>query len=1054
MFEFKIFFNVHFSLLYGLIHLDKPEEIQRRQFLQLAIQLYEGKVRNEKDPLQIAQYYIHIGHWHLLLEDFSKALSAYQAAYALETKLNQNPEFLFGLGIVYHHYNIDNHAIRAYQQVLYLDSQFIRRSDVHLRLGLIYKQLGDYSTSLKHFQRALGDSTSTCSLTRSELSCLIGFVYEQQGHLTEAESLYEKLLQQQDIVPAKLKGKILRQLGWLHFYGPIANNINTDNISVERENQIKEAIRKLEQACECDPTCGITYYYLGRCYAALRKHTEAFYTYRNCVDKLDQNADIWCSIGVLYQHQNQTMDALQAFVCAIQIDNKHATAWMDLGILYETSGQAQDALFCYKKAIIDKDESWNPELINRINQLQSCLVQIPEGAIGKQPRGPLPKVEEAFTLPIPVELTAKQQQIATASSTTTSIATPTSTNVPSQQYPSETSAISLPPASSTSIPPQPSLSPSASSNPTCTVKPPIDAIRIDKRLITNDQSLRSKRIKTEPTLSFTSATSSNDLQKIVKHSISPLPPLPASYLPDGHVPTPPKIPKTPSIELNPSTPSVILETRREATSAQLQQYCLSQPICIVRGLSNVLKLDLGLFSTKTLVESQPDHPVEVRTQRQQPIDENFDFTSMTTPLKNVWKYQSTRSYTTIAKYAQYQAYSYHDMVKDELNEINISSINTVSGLAANSNVIMTNGTSKKVANKSSTNNSSISSIRSIKSGTNIDLSDERKWAAQLSELTKLPLFMRVVSAGNLLSHVGYTILGMNSVQLYMKVPGSRTPGHQENNCFCAININIGPGDCEWFAVANEYWGVIATLCEKNGVDFLTGSWWPILDDLHDAQVPVYRFVQKPGDLVFVNSGCVYWMQSIGWCNNISWNVGPLLYSQYYASIERYEWNRLCSCKSIVPMVHLTWNIARNIRINDRHLFELTKFILHQSLKYIQLTLAYLEQQFGRGVDVRKQLRTLHEPAHYCITCDCEVFNILFITELDRKHVVRCLDCALQHDKQLENVVVLYQYTLDDLKTVYDQFQLYLLPALNTTTTTAAAAATTTTTSTARPITNT
>lgn len=29
-------------------------------------------------------------------------------------------------------------------------------------------------------------------------------------------------------------------------------------------------------------------------------------------------------------------------------------------------------------------ESWNRELINRINQLQSCLAQIPEGAIGKQ----------------------------------------------------------------------------------------------------------------------------------------------------------------------------------------------------------------------------------------------------------------------------------------------------------------------------------------------------------------------------------------------------------------------------------------------------------------------------------------------------------------------------------------------------------------------------------------------------------------------------------------------------------------------------------------------
>jgi hypothetical protein len=52
--------------------------------------------------------------------------------------------------------------------------------------------------------------------------------------------------------------------------------------------------------------------------------------------------------------------------------------------------------------------------------------------------------------------------------------------------------------------------------------------------------------------------------------------------------------------------------------------------------------------------------------------------------------------------------------------------------------------------------------------------------------------------------------------------------------------------------------------------------------------------------------------------------------------------------------------------------------------------------------------------------------------MDRKHVVRCLDCALQYDKQLENVVVLYQFTLDDLKIVNDQFQLYLLPTLNST----------------------
>ena len=230
-------------------------------------------------------------------------------------------------------------------------------------------------------------------------------------------------------------------------------------------------------------------------------------------------------------------------------------------------------------------------------------------------------------------------------------------------------------------------------------KPSIDVIRIDQRLLAIDPSIRPKRIKAEPRSSFVSSTSSTDLQKLIKHASSALPPLPVSFLPDGHIPAPPPAPKKAANDLNPATPSVMLETRREATSIKLQQYCLAQPICIVRSLANVLKLDLGLFSTKTLVETQPDHPVEIRTQRQQACDENFDFNSMTTPLKNVWKYQSTRSYTTIARYAQYQAYSYHDMVKDELNDSMLTPTNMSGGLTGNSSMMMTNGTGKKLSNK-------------------------------------------------------------------------------------------------------------------------------------------------------------------------------------------------------------------------------------------------------------------------------------------------------------------------------------------------------------------
>lgn len=176
----------------------------------------------------------------------------------------------------------------------------------------------------------------------------------------------------------------------------------------------------------------------------------------------------------------------------------------------------------------------------------------------------------------------------------------------------------------------------------------------------------------------------------------------------------------------------------------------------------------------------------------------------------------------------------------------------------------------------------------------------------------------------MLSHVGHVILGMNTVQLYMKVPGSRTPGHQENNNFCSININIGPGDCEWFAVPDAYWGGIQQLCERNNINYLHGSWWPVLEDLYKANIPVYRFIQRPGDLVWVNAGCVHWVQAAGWCNNIAWNVGPLTARQYHLAIDRYEWNKLQSFKSIVPMVHLSWNLARNIKVSDGKMFELIK----------------------------------------------------------------------------------------------------------------------------------
>ncbi|KAI1898552.1 hypothetical protein AGOR_G00073530 [Albula goreensis] len=482
----------------------------------------------------------------------------------------------------------------------------------------------------------------------------------------------------------------------------------------------------------------------------------------------------------------------------------------------------------------------------------------------------------------------------------------------------------------------------------------------------------------------------------------------------------------PREKLNPPTPSIYLESKRDAFSPVLLQFCTDpkNPITVIRGLAGSLRLNLGLFSTKSLVEANGEHAVEVRTQVQQPADENWDPSGSA----QTWPCESSRSHTTIAKYAQYQASSFQESLQEEKgsdeedeDDDEEEDRKKADGLEPPVNTATATSTTH-----TSMEQKPVGKI--IKFGTNIDLSDPKRWKPQLQELQKLPAFMRVASSGNMLSHVGHTILGMNSVQLYMKVPGSRTPGHQENNNFCSVNINIGPGDCEWFAVHDNNWEAISNFCEKNGVDYLTGSWWPVLEDLYRANIPVYRFIQRPGDLVWINAGTVHWVQAVGWCNNIAWNVGPLNSYQYQLALERFEWNEVKKVKSIVPMIHVSWNVARTVKITDPDTYKMIKHCLMQSIKHIQIL---RDQLVAAGKKISYQSRVKDEPAYYCNECDVEVFNLLFVTSENgsrKTYVVHCEDCARVRSPSLSAVVVLEQYRMEELMNIYDNFTLAPAPS--------------------------
>ncbi|ELT93483.1 hypothetical protein CAPTEDRAFT_177190 [Capitella teleta] len=1063
------------SRQYGFIKFDTPEFAPKKVlFLKAAGSLdrilaqhghYLNQNPQEKgNPEEMAaqkeakaRLFLLLGHLHLLLENYPKSLSAYQRHFVMQDDHFKDPSFMYGLGMVYFHFNNFQWAAKAFQDLLYKHPGFSHSAEVHFRLGLIHKALGDHTSSLKHFRLALSDS-GPCTQTKSDLKFLINHVYEIQGKYKTAKEGYEQLLESPDL-PSLVRANALRQLGWMFHAVPALGDPHT------REAY---AIQSLQKSIEADPTSGQSWYFLGRCFSKIGKVHDAFVSYRHSIDKSEASADTWCSIGVLYQQQSQPMDALQAYICAVQLDKTHIAAWTDLAILYESCNQPKDALACYMKAAKTniKGQCFISDLTHLLASVFVSRQYIHTDAwVSSLSRNkPLPSIEEAWSLPIPAELTSRQGAISQQQQ-----------QQQQQGYPSQT-------GSSGAGTPQP-LSPSYSNNEMGAQSGRNSPDHPPSKRRKGSQKVKVEGEQSPPSFYLTPQQLQmlNFLQQN-QHSGSYIPPAGGSQTPptssselldsvlprelqqalseqeisallasrqdiasslaedllaqfsqqqqktdagasgkmdvkadrnlilsdDGAPPSPPPDP-TPVVakdKLNPPTPSVYLESKKDASSIELAQYCLSQPVCVIRGLAGALKLDLGLFSTKSLVEANPDHAVEIRTQLQQPPDENRDAVG-----NMIWKCNSSRSHTTVAKYAQYQASSFQESLKEEQDR--------AKGLVSRESDSDSNSSLPRRLEEAFLVYFCLNG-KMIKFGTNVDLSDERKWKPQLQELTKLPAFTRLVSASNMLSHMGHTILGMNSVQLYMKVPGSRTPGHQENLNFCSVNINIGPGDVEWFSSPEAYWGTIHRMCDKASINYVKGSWWPNLEDLYEANVPVYRFIQKPGDLVWVGPGTVHWVQAIGWCNNIAWNVGPLAWRQYQLALERYEFNKVQSFKSIVPVKHLSWNLARNIKVTDPKLFEQIKLTLARTLRQCQWARELVESM---GREVRWHGRMEDEVAHYCNECEVEVFNILFVTALDKKHMVHCLDCAQRMSPGLHGFTALMQYKVADLMEVYDNFQL-------------------------------
>ena len=112
------------SRLFGFVSLHE-DGARTKTLLGKAVRCYESLILKAEGKVE-SEFFCQLGHFNLLLEDYPKALSAYQRYYSLQSDYWQNATFLYGLGLVYFYYNAFHWAIKAFREVLYVDPSFCR----------------------------------------------------------------------------------------------------------------------------------------------------------------------------------------------------------------------------------------------------------------------------------------------------------------------------------------------------------------------------------------------------------------------------------------------------------------------------------------------------------------------------------------------------------------------------------------------------------------------------------------------------------------------------------------------------------------------------------------------------------------------------------------------------------------------------------------------------------------------------------------------------------------------------------------------------------------
>ena len=274
---------------------------------------------------------------------------------------NEQPNYFFSLGNVFHSHRKLDEAVAAYRQAIRIKPDY---ADVHLNLGNALKERGSLDDAVAAYRQAIRIKPDYAAAYSN-----LGNAQMQRGSLDEAVAAYRQAIRiKPDYTEAHSNlGNALKERGSLDEAVAACRqairirpdfaeaHYNLGNALAER-GSLDDVVAAYRQAIRIKPDYAAAYSNLGNALAERGSLDEAVAAYRQAIRIRPDFATVHYNLGNALKQRGTLDEAVAAYCQAVRIKPDYAEAHLNLGAVLSEQGRCDEAVAAYRQAILIKPD--------------------------------------------------------------------------------------------------------------------------------------------------------------------------------------------------------------------------------------------------------------------------------------------------------------------------------------------------------------------------------------------------------------------------------------------------------------------------------------------------------------------------------------------------------------------------------------------------------------------------------------------------------------------------------------------------------------------------